>query len=222
VKARLPFYILSFAISAAFPIAGQSQPAHPEIVAKLMQMPRDREEPVKWETQCDEQACTLSADVLRGASNDPPDRTDHDQYISILVALDRKTAKPLSLTFHIPPWARKNEGVFLAFAQPSKDGEALKYEIDADGARRLALTACDDESCVTKVAGGRLEASAESHAAENHDMDWLEKLLASDHLLILYMSDDSDAPYKTAISLATFKKEYQRVLKGELAQAGGH
>ena len=181
-----------------------------------MQMPRDREEPVKWETQCDEQTCTLSADVLRGASNDPPDRTDHDQYISILVALDRKTAKPVSLALHIPPWARKKEGVFLAFAQPSKDGEALKYEIDADGASRLVLTACDDESCVTKITGGRLEASA-----DNHSVDWLEKLLASDHLLILYMSDDSDAPYKTAISLATFKKEYQRVLKGEASQARG-
>ena len=215
VKASL-LLLLSIAALPALPVSAQGEPAHPEIVTKLMRMPRDREEPVKWETQCDEQVCTLSADVLRGASNDPADRTDHDQYISILVALDRKTAKPLSLTLHIPPWARKNEGVFLAFAQPSKDGEALKYEIDADGAIRLVLTACDDESCVTKIAGGRLEASAESHG-----MDWLEKLLASDHLLILYMSDDADAPYKTAISLATFRKEYERVRKDELAQAGG-
>lgn len=216
VKARFPLYILSITISAALPVAGQSQPAHPEIVAKLMQMPRDREEPVKWETECDEQVCTLSTDVLRGASNDPPDRTDHDQYISILVALDRKTAKPVSLTLHMPPWARKSEGVFLAFAQSAKDGEPLKYEVDADGASRLVLTACDDESCVTQIAGARLEASTDSHA-----MNWLDKLLAADHLLILYMSDDADAPYKTAISLSTFKKEYQRVLKGEVAQTGG-
>jgi hypothetical protein len=67
----------------------------------------------------------------------------------------------------------------------------------------------NDKSCMARVPLGVVK-----EGTERHKMDLLDKFLDSDHLLVLYMKGGH--PYRTMVLLASFKKEYQRVLATEL------
>src|SRR5580698_4612869 len=81
---------------------------------------------VKWETTCAPRGCLLQADVLRGDSGDPPDKSDFHEYIGIEVAFDRNTQKPAYFAFHVDANADREPGVLIAFTKPSKGSDASK------------------------------------------------------------------------------------------------
>jgi hypothetical protein len=82
-------------------------------------------------------------------------------------------------------------------------------KMDQDGASRLAIGECSANACKVLVPLGIIE-----EGKDVRSMHLLDKFLASDSLLILYMKDGK--PYDTMVLLASFKKEYQRVLTSEL------
>lgn len=206
-----PVFVLSFLVFVA-PIArlhAQQRLSPQDAAATIHRMPADREDYIRWQTECDATKCTLSADVLRGASGDPPDRTDHDQYITLSINLPRKSAKPDAVLLHLPPWAQKDQGLFLAFVPKPAADPSIPPELDADGATSLAFTTCDDESCLAQAPGGLI-------AANGRNIDVFDRLLHSDHLIVLFTSDG--APYRTSIALDSFHQAWERYQKEQLNQ----
>lgn len=211
-SAAMPTRVYAFLLLSllpAFPALAQQKLTPQQAAATIHRMPTDREEYIHWQTECDAALCTLSTDVLRGASNDPPDRTDPDQYITLSISLPHKSAKPDTILLHLPPWADKDQGFFLAFvAKPPADLNAPP-ELDADGAVRLAIAACDDDSCQTQAPAGLIPSG-------NGNIDLFDKFLHSDHLILLFTSDG--APYRTSIPLNTFHKTWDQYRKDHLTQ----
>ncbi len=165
---------------------------------------------VRWDTHCSEKGCIMFTDMLRGDSGDPADPKDRTQYVTIAVAVDRATAKPAYFAIHLPPNAQQDQGVFIGFTKTTKDGDHWKAALDKEGASRIPFASCDKESCVARVTSGLV-----SEGRDSHNMDLLEKFLDSDAVLFLYMSQGK--PYRTMIPLASFKKEYPKMLKSDLA-----
>lgn len=164
---------------------------------------------VKWTMTCSPRGCLMQTDVLRGASEDPPDAADVREYVSIFVAVDRTTRKPAYFAFHVDPRARQDQGIFIAFTETTNGPNGWKIGLDEDGTSRLAFEKCDENSCVVRVRAGRVEAGQETHR-----MDLLDKFLNANHAMLLYVRDGK--PYRTMVLLSSFKKEYRRVLSAEL------
>lgn len=144
-------------------------------------------------------------DVLRGDSGNPANPEDSREYIGIYVAVDRDTQKPAYFAFHVDPTSRQDQGVFIAFTKTTKDGNAWKMGMDADGAARLSFSSCNRDSCVARVSCGIVEESKDGHR-----IDLLEKFLDSDAVLLLYLKDGK--AYRTMVVLSSFKREYRRLL----------
>lgn len=198
-----PVVLLSSLVFATSALAQQpltSQAAE----AAIRRMPADREDYVRWQTDCDHAQCTLSTDVLRGASGNPPDRTDHDEYITLSINLPLKSTRASAILFHLPPWAQKNQGFFLAFVTNPPSDLAAPPALDPDGAIPITFASCDDESCLAQLPDGLI-------ASSGRTVDLLEKLLRSDHLIVLFTSDG--APYRTSIALGSFHKAWEQYQK---------
>jgi hypothetical protein len=165
---------------------------------------------VRWDNQCGAKGCLLMTDVLRGESGRPPDPKDSREYIGIYVAVDRATRKPSYFAFHVDPNAQQDQGVFVAFTKTTKEGDKWKMNLDGDGATRLPFSSCSKDSCVARVLDGVVAKTDESSG-----MNLLDKFLNSDTALFLYVKNGH--PYRTMVPLASFKKEYQKMLSSELA-----
>ena len=136
---------LSLSCLAAIASARAQQKLTPQTAANAIRtMSPDREEYPHWLTDCDMHQCTLSADILRGASGDPPDSTDHDQYITLSIRLPIDSKKADLIALDLPPWALKDQGVYLAFVTQSPKDPATPPVLDQDGAVPLAIASCDD------------------------------------------------------------------------------
>ncbi|MGD0294110.1 MAG: hypothetical protein ABSB30_09665 [Terracidiphilus sp.] len=169
---------------------------------------------VKWKTTCYPVVCLMHTDVLRGESGDPPDPRDFREYISIDVALFKKTQKPAYFAFLVDPRVQRDQGIFIAFTKTAQDGNSRKINLDADGANRLVITDCNDMACTARVPLGLVE-----EGTDRHKMYLLDKFLNSDHLLVLYLQGGK--AYRTMVILSSFKKEYQRIMTSELANPAG-
>jgi hypothetical protein len=207
-RARFPLFLAIFLSFLPFAATAKAQLLTPQTAAATIhRMPADREDYVRWQTDCDATQCTLSTDVLRGASYDPPDRTDHDQYITLAITLPLKSARPSAILLHLPPWAQKEQGLFLAFVPNPPADPAAPPVLDADGATPLPIVSCDDESCLTQIPAGLLTTAGKQ-------IDIFDKLLHSDHLILLFTSDG--APYRTSIPLDTLHKTWDQYRKEHL------
>jgi len=165
---------------------------------------------VKWDSTCSVRGCLIQTDVLRGISDDPapPDPKDSREYVSINVAMERATRKPAYVTFMVDPRAQQDQGIFIAFTNSRKLGDAWKAEIDQDGANRLPACECTENACIARVPLGLVP-----EGKDRRSMNLLNKFMASTSLLILYMREGK--PYRTMVLLSSFKKEYRRVLTDE-------
>ena len=155
-------------------------------------------EPVKWETTCSARGCLLQAEVLRGDSGDPPDRSDFHEYVGLDVAFDRATRKPAYFAFHVDANAEQKQGISIGFTKAGKDG------VDADGSSRLDVSDCDDKSCVARVPLGMVKKSEHSRG-----LNLLEKFLKGDRLLVSYTKGGKE--YRTLVPLASFQQEYPNI-----------
>lgn len=165
-----------------------------------------------WETRCMPKGCILSLDVLRGESDDPPDASDINEYISISVAINREDSKPAYVMFQVTPYAQQDQGLFVAFTHSSMENGRGKLAIDSDGAVRLALSKCDHNVCIAVAPSGRAKDDE-----TNLQIDLLDKFLHSTHLMMLYMSKGH--AYRTMVLLSPFQKEYERVMREEIKTA---
>jgi invasion protein IalB len=165
---------------------------------------------VKWDSTCSARGCLIQTDVLRGISGDPtpPDSKDSREYVSINVAMERSTRKPAYITFMVDPRAQQDQGIFVAFTNTEKVGDAWKVEIDKDGANRLPACECTSNACIARVPFGLV-----SEGQDRRAINLLDKFTESNALLVLYMKNGK--PYRTMVLLSSFKKEYQRVLTSE-------
>jgi hypothetical protein len=163
---------------------------------------------VKWDSACSARGCLIQTDVLRGVSEDPPDPKDSREYVSINVAMERVTRRPAYITFMVDPRAQRDQGIFVAFANSSRDGGSWSMKMDQDGASRLTIGECTANACIARVPLGIVEQGKDRRA-----MNLLDKFSESNSLLVLYMRNGK--PYRTMVLLSSFKKEYQRVLTSE-------
>jgi hypothetical protein len=163
---------------------------------------------VKWDSACSARGCLIQTDVLRGVSEDPPDPKDSREYVSINVAMERVTRRPAYITFMVDPRAQRDQGIFVAFANSSRDGGSWSMKMDQDGASRLTIGECTANACIARVPLGIVEEGKDRRA-----MNLLDKFSESNSLLVLYMRNGK--PYRTMVLLSSFKKEYQRVLTSE-------
>jgi hypothetical protein len=160
---------------------------------------------VKWETTCAARGCLLQADILRGDSGDPPDKSDFHEYIGIEVAFDRNTQKPAYFAFHVDANASREQGVLMAFTKPAKGSDTSKAALDSDGTSKLEVSDCDDKSCVVRVPLGLVKKSKDSR-----NLNLLDKFMKADRLILEYTRGGRQ--YRTMVALSSFQKEYERVL----------
>ncbi len=163
----------------------------------------------KWDTNCSPRGCQMFIDVLRGDSGNPADPKDYREYITIVVAVDRRTLRPAYFSFHMPPNADRDQGVFVSFTRTVREGDHWKLDPDADKSRRIPFVSCNMDSCIARIPGGLLE-----EGEEGYRIDLLDKFLNSNHVMFLYMKGGK--PYRTMLSLSTFQQEYKRMLTSEL------
>lgn len=168
---------------------------------------------VHWKTSCSKRGCLLQTDVLRGESGDPPDRADFREYVGIDVALERATQRPAYFAFYVDPRAQSDQGIFVAFTKTTNAGDSWKTDVDSDAAFRLPLSHCDEKSCAARVPLGVV-----SGTEDGRSLDLLAKFLSADHMLLLYVKGGK--AYRTMVLLASFKKEYERVLATDLKASG--
>ena len=165
--------------------------------------------PVKWDSTCGARGCLMQTDVLRGASDDPPDPKDFREYVSLNIALDRSLSRPAYFSFLVDPRAQADEGIFITFAKTTEEDGKWKVNLDPEGPTRLAIADCAKNACTARVPLGLVE-----DGKNPHKMDLLDKFLSSDHLLVLYTRNGH--PYQTMVLLSSFKKEYARVMDNEM------
>ena len=195
------------------PVFAQSPPAPQPETSPLA---GDKDTPwtdllAKWDTQCVPRGCILFTDILHGSAEDPtpPDPKDEKHYITIAVALRRPDAKPDYFAFHIPPVARRDQGVFIAFGTFPKLDKSSKGGLDSDGAMRLDFVSCDADACIARVPDGIVRKDA-------REVDLRQKFLTCEFIVFLYLNEGR--PIKTMVPLSGFKKEYKRVVEQELVK----
>ena len=167
---------------------------------------------VKWDTQCSKPGCLMQTDILRGWSGDPPDAKDFREYVGLAVAVDRETRRPRYFTFHVDPRAQRQSGILVAFTKTVPKGRSWNILIDRDGVVRLPALVCGENSCMVRVPLGLV-----GRPGTGRPLDLLEKFLHSNHMLMLYVRNGHR--YRTMVLLASFRKEYQRILSQELSAA---
>ncbi len=154
----------------------------------------------------------MQTDVLRGVSDDPPNPKDFREYVSLNVALDRSLSRPAYFSFLVDPRAQRDQGIFITFGKTTRENEKRKLELDPEGPSRLAIGDCDKNACTARIPLGLVAAGKDAHK-----MDLLDRFLSSDQLLVLYMRDGH--AYRTMVDLASFQKEYARVMAEEMKRA---
>ncbi|MEI9971666.1 MAG: hypothetical protein WDO73_06195 [Ignavibacteriota bacterium] len=174
--------------SALGPIFGFSQSGSPD------------GDPVQWETTCAANGCLVQADILRGDSGDPPDKSDFHEYIGIEAAFDRRTRKAAYFAFRVDANAEREPGVLIGFAKAGKSGDS------SEGLVRLDVSDCDDKSCVSRVPLGVVKKDGGS-------VNLLDKFLKEDRFVLQYSRGGKQ--YRTVLALPTFQREYRRLMATE-------
>lgn len=189
---------ISFAIAALFLPPGHSVRAQSraEDLLKTQQ---------SWHIQCMPKGCIASVDILRGESGDPPDPNDTNQYVSVAVAVNRSDHRPSLLTFEVDPNADQQAGIDLFFAQTVPDGESWKVVVDPNGPMHLPFRHCDKTTCTFFIGGGTPD-----EATMKSCQDLVGRMQSEDHLVLGYTR--AGHSYRTAVSLALFKKAYADLL----------
>ena len=164
---------------------------------------------VHWNTKCFPKGCLIETDILRGASDDPPDAKDFREYISLNVAMLRAGRKPAYFTFQVDPRAQQDQGIFITFSKTVMTNGQWDVQLDPEGPSRLPISGCDENACTVRVPLGIVE-----DGPDTHRMDLLQKFLGSNHMLVLYVR--GGRTYRTMVLLSSFKSEYARVMEKEL------
>lgn len=167
---------------------------------------------VNWKTGCAPRGCLMRTEVLRGDSGSPADPKDAREYVGVNVALARKTRQPEYIAFYVDPRATQGQGIFVAFAKATRDGNSWKMALDGQGAIRVPFTSCGKLGCMARIPAG-----LEVELSTKKRVDLLNKFLNSDAALVLYTRGKK--PYRTMILLSSFQKEYQHVMAVDLAPA---
>ncbi len=167
---------------------------------------------VNWKTDCAPRGCLMQTEVLRGDSGSPANPKDFREYVGVNVALARKTRQPEYIAFYVDPRATQGQGIFVAFAKATRDGNSWKMALDDQGAIKVPFTSCGKLGCMARIPAG-----LEAELSTKKRVDPLNKFLNSDALLVLYMRGKK--PYRTMILLSSFQKDYRHVMDVDLAPA---
>ncbi|WP_263357975.1 hypothetical protein [Acidicapsa ligni] len=147
----------------------------------------------------------MQTEVLRGDSGSPANPKDFREYVGVNVALARNTRQPEYIAFYVDPRATQGQGIFVAFAKATRDGNSWKMALDDTGAIKVPFTSCGRLGCMARIPAG-----LEVEPSTKKRVDLLNKFLNSDAVLVLYTR--GKRAYRTMIPLASFQQDYKHVM----------
>jgi hypothetical protein len=166
---------------------------------------------LKWNTECDEKYCLISADALVNDSEHPADPS-HPEHISIIVEMSRADRKPVSFGFSVPPNAGKDEGVVVMFANSVQKNGEWTLELEKGAMSQLDFTECNHDFCIARVHAEILDSNGKV------GLDLLDEFLHRSFVYMIFTRNGQR--YRAMRSLEPFRDAYKHLMENE-AKPGG-
>jgi hypothetical protein len=155
-----------------------------------------------WEATCHQDRCVMDATILRGEQGAKADQDNPNEYIWMGMKLKRGDAPLQLITLSVDPKAQCNSGLFIAFTDTVRNGDALNMKMDNNGAIPIPFTRCDSKSRLAEIPFGIVK-------SDKGNIHLFDKFNMSSTAIILYVKEGR--AYRTMVDLAGFKMKYSEV-----------